>query len=331
MTFLTPDNLFLSEVKNSSNCDTDIRAINCTRRSGLLPKQIADLVHDSVADNTRRAYASDLAGFEAWGGTLPASDLMIAQFVADHASTHAPATLARWLVALGKAHRAAGYPDPARTELVQATLRGVQRNSAWQVGQAKPLLRDDLFAALDVMTDRSKDVRDRTLLLTGFAGGFRRSELVGLNHSDVEHVRQGIVIHLRRSKTDQAGMGRQIGIPHGRTRHCPVTALDKLLERSPATAGPIFRQVNRHGQMLDRRLSGEAVSIIVKERIRAAMIEPDGYSGHSLRAGFATSAAQAGISSWKIRQQTGHASDAMLSRYIRAGELFIDNAAGALL
>ncbi|MEF2559286.1 site-specific integrase, partial [Aurantimonas sp. C2-5-R2] len=171
------------------------------------------------------------------------------------------------------------------------------------------------------MSDRPKDIRDRALLLIGFAGGFRRSELVGLDVADVETVRQGLVITLRRSKTDQTGAGRKIGIPHGRTRWCPVAALEVWLSTFGIEAGPILRGINRHGRVGDQRLSGEAVSIIVKKRLAAAGFDPEGYSGHSLRAGFATSAAQAGASSWKIRQQTGHASDAMLSRYIRDGEL----------
>ncbi|MEF2549607.1 tyrosine-type recombinase/integrase [Aurantimonas sp. E1-2-R+4] len=116
-----------------------------------------------------------------------------------------------------------------------------------------------------------------------------------------------------------------------RTRWCPVTALEVWLSTFGIEAGPILRGINRHRRVGDQRLSGEAVSIIVKKRLAAAGFDPEGYSGHSLRAGFATSAAQAGASSWKIRQQTGHASDAMLSRYIRDGELFVDNAAGSLL
>jgi integrase len=179
--------------------------------------------------------------------------------------------------------------------------------------------------------DSLKDVRDRALLLIGFAGGFRRSELVGLDYGDVQHVRQGIIVRLQRSKTDQLGAGRKIGIPYGRSRHCPVKLLDQWLTRSGITEGRLFRGLNRHGHLLAGQLSGEAVSLIIKERAAAAGFDPSGYSGHSLRAGFATSAAQAGGSSWKIRQITGHASDAMLSRYIRDGELFTDNAAGALL
>lgn len=162
-------------------------------------------------------------------------------------------------------------------------------------------------------------------------GGVRRSELVGLDHADIGTVREGLIVTLRRSKTDQEAAGRKIGIPYGRTRHCPVTALEAWLALSDVTSGPLFRQVDRHSRIHPERLSGEAVSIIIRERLATAGIAPAGYSGHSLRAGFATSAAQAGVSTTKIRAQTGHASDAMLGRYIRDGELFIDNAAGALL
>jgi len=210
-------------------------------------------------------------------------------------------------------------------------MRGVKRTRGVAQREAKALLRDDLFRVLDAMGEGVKDARDRALLLIGFAAGFRRSEIVGLNCGDVERVRQGLIITLRRSKTDQEGAGRKVGVPFGRTRHCPVLALDRGLAVSGIEGGPVFRPVDRHGRVGSERLSGEAVSLVVKERVAAANIDPAGFSGHSLRAGFATSAAQAGVSTFKIRSQTGHASDAMLARYVRDGELFVDNAAGALL
>jgi integrase len=188
-----------------------------------------------------------------------------------------------------------------------------------------------LFVVLEAMGSRLKDVRDRALLLIGFAGGFRRSELIGLNCDDVVLVRQGLEVTLRRSKTDQNGAGRKIGIPHGKGRWCPVVALEQWLAASGVTEGALFRPIDRHHRVGPKRLSAEAVCLVVRERVQAADIDPRGYSGHSLRAGLATSAAQAGVSSWKIRQQTGHASDAMLARYIRDGELFTGNAASALL
>ena len=149
--------------------------------------------------------------------------------------------------------------------------------------------------------------------------------------ADIEHVRQGIVLHLRRSKTDQEGHGQKIGIPHGRTKWCPVAALDAWLTASGISDGAVFRPVNRHGRIHDTRLSGEAIALVVREWVAAAGLDPAQYSGHSLRAGLATSAAQAGVPTWRIRAQTRHASDAMLARYIRDGEMFTDNAAGALL
>ena len=140
-----------------------------------------------------------------------------------------------------------------------------------------------------------------------------------------------LIIHLRRSKTDQAGAGRKIAIPFGRTRWCPVSALGQWLSRSAIEKGPVFRGVDRHGNMNGQRLSDEAVSLVLRERLSAAGIEASGYSGHSLRAGFATSAAMAGAPTWKIRAQTEHASDAMLSRYIRDGDLFSDNVTARVL
>jgi integrase len=184
---------------------------------------------------------------------------------------------------------------------------------------------------LDALGEGVKDPRDRALLLIGFAGGFRRSEIVGLNCDNVERVRQGLIVTNRRSKTDQEGAGRKVGIPFGRTRHCPVLTLDRWLAVSEIEAGPVFRPVDRHDRVASVRLSGEAVSLIVKERVAAESKDPTGFSGHSLRAGFATSAVQAGCSTLKIRSQTGHASDVMLARYVWDGELLVDNAAGALL
>jgi integrase len=210
-------------------------------------------------------------------------------------------------------------------------MRGVRREHGAAQRQAAPLLREDLFVVLGAMGDRLKDLRDRALLLVGFAGGLRRSELVAINLVDFERVREGIILIIRRSKTDQEGAGRKIGIPWGRTIHCPVRALENWLNAARIEGGPVFRPVDRHGRLSVGRLSGEAVSLILRHRMATAGFDPASYSGHSLRAGFATSATRAGVSTFKIRQQTGHASEAMLSRYVRDGELFVGNAAGILL
>ena len=343
MKLLTSDTLPLSGLINPpSDPANDERAINCTAieihscnqlHGGreLLSDHINTLVYESLSPNTRRAYASDLTQFSDWGGRLPSTPETIAEYLAAHCDTHSTATLIRWLTSLSKAHRALGGPDPAKHELVRSVLRGIRRTRGSAQKQAKPLLRDDLFAILDALGDNLKAVRDRALLLIGFAGGFRRSELVGLDVGDIEPVKQGIVITIRKSKTDQLGIGRKIGIPFARGRHCAVTALDTWRAKSGIIEGALFRPITRHGKMNPDRLSGEAVSLVIRDHLREIGIDPDHYSGHSLRAGFVTSAVQAGVSSWRIREQTGHKSESMLTRYIRDGELFLDNAAGALL
>lgn len=324
---LTCHNIQISRPKLGPPDAAETRAINCT----VLAERVADLVASSISENTRRAYQSDLAHFETWGGSVPAAPTMVASYLAAHAEELSVATLVRRVATISKAHEARGLPNPCRSEIVRATLRGIKRTRGTAQQQARPLVREDLLRVLDSLGQAAKDIRDGALLLLGFAGGFRRSELVGLDRADIEHVRQGLIVTLRFSKTDQEGAGRKVGIPHGRTRHCPVAAVDIWLALSGIDDGPIFRPVDRHGHVHTERLSGEAVSLVIKERVAAAGIDPSGFSGHSLRAGFATSAAQAGVSTIKIRAQTGHASDAMLSRYIRDGQLFVHNAAGALL
>lgn len=335
MSFLTSDTPPLSRPKSEgTNLIADVGAINCsvvTPNCPSLPPHIAGFVRDSLSDNSRKAYASDLARFEAWGGAIPATSELIAEYLADHAETHTVASLVRWLTSLKKAHRARGIVDPTDSELVKAVVRGIRRRNGSKPDQAKPLLREDLFAVLDSLGHGIKADRDRALLLIGFAGGFRRSELVGLNVADIESVKQGIVITIIRSKTDQHGIGRKLGIPYARGRHCPVAALNQWRSNSEIVEGPLFRPVTRHGQIVPTRLSGEAVALVIKQRLAAIGFETALYSGHSLRAGFVTSAAQAGVSSWKIREQTGHRSEAMLARYIRDGGMFLENAAGVLL
>ena len=303
-------------------------AVTCKSEPG---DTVRAYVEAGIAPATRRAYKADLDHFRAWGGDIPTTDLQLAAYLAEQATTLKVATLTRRLAAISTAHNAQRLPSPVSSPLVRATMRGVRREHGTAQRQAAPLLREDLFLVLGAMGDRLKDLRDRALLLIGFAGGFRRSELAAINLSDFERVREGIILNIRRSKTDQDGVGRKIGIPLGRTIHCPVGALEDWLSAARIESGPVFRPVDRHGRVSASRLSGEAVSLILRDRMSAAGFDPAGYSGHSLRAGFATSATRAGVSTFKIRQQTGHASDAMLSRYVRDGELFLGNAAGFLL
>lgn len=332
---LTRDTLLLSRPKSGASVSANPAcAINCTEpHITLYPlsDRIMGLVQDSLAPNSRRAYAADLKRFLEWGGGVPSSDINIAEYLADHVDTHSTSSIVRWLTSLSKAHRALGVEDPTRSELVRSVLRGLRRRNGSKAKQAKPLLSKTLCEMLDFMGEGAKSIRDRAILLLGFAGGFRRSELVGLDYTDIEFVHAGIIVTIRKSKTDQFGIGRTIGIPYAKGRHCPVLALQQWLRCSDVIEGPLFRPINRYGHIRSLRLSGEAVSLIVRARLAAIGIEPTGYSGHSLRSGFATSAAQAGASFCKIRAQTGHTSDGMLARYIHNAELFANNPAGVIL
>ena len=331
MNLLTFDKPPLSGPKNDVADEPESRAINCTQQYyAAHSEQIDDFVRDSLSENTRRAYASDIARFETWGGKLPASPEMIAAYLSENASSHAVTTLVRWLASLTKAHKAILAQDPTKAELVRSVLRGIRRRHGRPPEQAAPLTRETLFELLDAIPDDLRGKRDRALLLIGFAGGFRRSELVALQVADVMTEAEGITLVIRRSKTDQTAQGRKMGIPYARGRHCPVKALAAWMLAASVTVGPVFRSIDRHGVISISQLSGQAVSLMVKERLLGAHLDPSGFSGHSLRAGFVTSAAKAGVSSWKIRQQTGHASDTMLARYIRDTEIFVDNPAGAL-
>ncbi|PRD53034.1 integrase [Phyllobacterium myrsinacearum] len=269
--------------------------------------------------------------FEATNRVIPATPHDVANYLAEMAGQYAVATIQRRLASLSKAHRTLGIEDPVKSELVKSTMRGIRRMHGIAQRQAAAILRDDLFAMLDKLGDRSKDIRDRALLLLGFATAMRRSEIALLNIEDVEFVSKGVLATLRRSKTDQEAQGRKIAVPFGRTRHCPVGALKAWLDLLNQHDGPIFVRINKHGQISKSRISGEAVSFVVKTRIYDAGYDPLPFSGHSLRAGFATSAAQAGASSHKIRQTTGHRAEASLARYIRDTDLFTDAAIGRLL
>ncbi|WP_395089045.1 tyrosine-type recombinase/integrase [Armatimonas sp.] len=176
--------------------------------------------------------------------------------------------------------------------------------------------------------DRLIACRDRALLLLGFAGAMRRSELVGLDVADVVETSDGLVVTIRRSKTDQEGQGRKIGIPYGsKLATCPVRSLRAWKVRAKITAGPLFRQVNRHGKVLEGRLGDRTVALVVKRAVAATGVDVANYAGHSLRAGLATAAAMAGVSERVIQGQTGHKSLPILRRYIREGSLFRENAA----
>jgi site-specific recombinase XerD len=306
-----------------------ISANDCTRQPTLTP-EVTNFLRASLSDNSRRAYRSDLNHFLAWGGTIPATPEMVAVYLADHAEQHTTATLSRRLVSIGKAHSAQTLPSPTTTELVRATLRGIRHIHGSAQRQVAPAVKEDVLAMVAGLSG-IKGLRDKALLLIGFAGAFRRSELVSLTVADIGQAKQGLVIQLLRSKTDQEGRGRKVAIPYARGVVCPVMALQEWLDVAKLTKGPIFRAVNRRGLISDAAITPQTVAMVVKERAQAVGLDPAKYAGHSLRSGLVTSAAQLGVSSWKIRQQTGHKSEAMLARYIRDANIFVDNAAGAVL
>jgi integrase len=296
-----------------------------------LPQPEVRYLQASLSEATKRAYRADVLAFLSWGGSIPATQMQVARYLAALAEELSPVTLQRRAVAIGKAHVVQGYADPTKDEHVRATLRGIRRLHGRPQRQAAPLLREDLLAVVDALPDSLMGVRDRALLLVGFAGGFRRSEVVGLDVEDVAFVPDGLLVTLRRSKTDQEGAGRKVGIPYGRTRACPVKALRTWLDKAEVASGPIFRPVGKGGKIGSRALTDQSVNLVLRKCAARVGLSCERLTGHSLRAGLVTSAAKAGISSWKIRQQTGHRSDAMLQRYIRDADIFVGNAAGALL
>jgi len=197
--------------------------------------------------------------------------------------------------------------------------------------QKAAALTDDIRAMIDATDAGLIGLRDRALILLGFAGAFRRSELVGLTVDDCAFGKDGLTVTLRRSKTDQAEAGRKIGIPYGSNPEtCPVRNLQSWIEQGGVSGGPLFRSINRHGQVQPVGLSGIDVARVVKKLAERAGLDSAKYAGHSLRAGHATSAAIAGASERSIMNQTGHRSVQMVRRYIRDGSLFRENSAGKL-
>jgi integrase len=214
---------------------------------------------------------------------------------------------------------------------VRLTFRGIRRAHGRPQRRAAALTSEQITAILASLGDSLRDVRDRALLLIGFAGAFRRSELSAVDCKWIERTASGLIITVPRSKTDQEGHSRQVAIPSGRTAICPVKALEHWLEVSGIKEGPVFRPVTRRGKVLPGQLSGDSIAYIVKQRVKAIGLDPTRYSGHSLRAGFVTSAATAGAPAWRIKAQTGHVSDALVGRYIRLSDPFAANTASSLM
>ncbi len=295
-----------------------------------------DYVAASRAESTNSVYRTGWAQFTAWCDehrvvALPAGADTVACFVADLARVAKPATIDLRLAAISAAHRAAGYESPTKEEAVRLVRRGVRRTLGTAQRQVRPVAVPELRAMLQGLDTDPAGCRDRALLLLGFAGALRRSELVGLDVDDVTDGSDGLSVRLRRSKTDQEGAGRTVGIPYGSNLvTCPVRAWREWLELSGITEGAAFRPVDRHGHIGATRLSSPAVALVLKRHALRVGLDASEVAGHSLRAGLATSAAAAGVPERVIAEQTGHKGTAMLRRYIRDGSLFRENAASAV-
>lgn len=299
--------------------------------------QVQAYLRAARAANTIRAYRADWRDFAGWctergRSALPADPSTVALYLSDLSNRAKVSTLNRRLWALGQAHQLAGYEAPSHSPLIRELMAGIRRVQGSAPAGKAPLLVEDLRRMLAVLPEGLLGIRDRAILLLGFAGAFRRSELVGLDVEDLALEVEGLVVHLRQSKTDPEGQGRKIGIPRGNSAAgtCAVEGVRQWLEKSGIESGALFRVMTRHGKVFDKRLSGEAVALVVKRYVDHLGYDPARFAGHSLRAGFATSAAARGKSERSIMLQTGHRSLTTVRRYIRDGNLFRDNAASGL-
>jgi len=276
------------------------------------------------ADATKRAYAADVRDFRAWGGEVPASPECLAQYLADRASKLSPVTLVRRLAGIGAAHTVAGFRDPTKSPLVSRVLKGIRRTHGVAQRRALPLDPRNWRQAWPG-SDGLREKRDKALILLGFAGAFRRSELVGLDVEDLSWSERGLVVRLRKSKTDQECASRIVGVPWTGER-CAAWAVKAWLTASGIRQGAVFPIIDRQGR-LGNRLHPQSVNLIVKALARREGLPADAMSGHSLRAGFVTAAVDAGIGVASIQRQTGHASLDMLARYVRSTHPFAGVAA----
>jgi site-specific recombinase XerD len=317
-----PTDLILSE--RSQNTEVGPLAEIADRAS--------EFAHHSKSENTIRAYRADWCHFEGWckahgQPTIPASPETVALYVTDLAATHKTATIIRRISAISQAHQIAGFETPTKSSQVRLVLAGIRRTIGTAQAAKTPVLVDDLRRMISRLPNNLLGVRDRALLLVGFGGAFRRSELVALDVADAAITRDGLVVTIRRSKTDQEGEGRKLGIPYGSNpATCPVRALQDWLAQCGFDAGPLYRPIDRFSKVSSIRLSAAAVADVVKRYAAAVGLKASDFAGHSLRSGLATSAAMAGASERAIMAQTGHRSVNTVRRYIRDGSLFRENA-----
>jgi len=303
------------------------------KNDSSLLEHAAEIVEAISSENTRIAYQSDIRQFRAWGAgkgveVLPSNpDLIGVYIVYLSAIGRKPSTIQRALTAINQWHLSQGYDSPI-TERVKRLRKGVNRLHGTSQRKVKAITWPILDRLLNYVPNSAIGIRDRALLLVGFAGAFRRSELVSINTDDISFEAEGMVIVQGRTKTNQEGRARKIAIPfidiEGR---CPVKAVRALIDYNQLSTGPLFYNLGTSGRLnkkliLGNRLKPAAVASIVKKYIKLAGYDQREFSAHSLRAGFATSAAQAGLRSGEIMGHTGHKTYSVLMGYIRDGRLF---------
>ena len=291
----------------------------------------------SKANNTIRAYKSDFNDFGlfcAQNGfkSLPSEPKIISLYLT-HLSTKEVkmSTLKRRLVSIGVIHKLKGhYLDTKHPSIIENIMGIKRRKGSFQKGK-KPILINNLKLLINVIDKFNKEkimrARDRSIILIGFSGGFRRNEIVSLDFDDLDFVSEGLKINLKRSKTDQYGEGSVKGLPYfDNSQYCPVLSVKKWIEISNIDSGPLFRRFSKGSKLTDNRLTDQTVALLIKKYLNLAGIDSKNYSGHSLRSGFATSAAESGAEERSIMAMTGHKSTQMVRRYIREANLFRNNA-----
>jgi len=273
---------------------------------------VAEYFQASRADNTRKAYDADLRHFQTWGGHLPSSPDEVARYLAHHACILLPVTLRRRLAALATVHKNLGLADPTKHVLVHRAIQGIEHRHSHAPKQVAPLPIDDLTKIIAHMGRSPEDLRDKAVRLVGFFGAFRRSELVALDTADIAFTDNSLAITIRKSKTDQLGRDRTVHLPRRDDILCPAAAVRDWTGAVEISEGAVFRTIDGR-----QRLCTSAVAWIIKEHVAEIGLDARRFSGHSLRADFATSAALAGYDATHIARQTGHKSQQMVAAYVR--------------
>jgi site-specific recombinase XerD len=291
----------------------------------------------SKANNTVRAYKSDFNDFSlfcAQNGfkSLPSEPKIVSLYLTHLSVKDAKiSTLKRRLVSIGVIHKLKGYYLDTKHPSIIENIMGIKRRKGSTQKSKKPILINYLKQIINVIDELDKKeikkLRDRSIILIGFSGGFRRNEIVSLDYDDLDFVPEGLKINLRRSKTDQFGEGFTKALPYfDSSVYCPVVSLKKWLDVSKIASGPLFRKFVKGSKLSENRLTDQTVALLIKEYLRLAGIDSNNYSGHSLRSGFATSAAESGVEERSIMAMTGHKSTEMVRRYIKEANLFKNNA-----